>query len=146
MSGMASVIEQLVLAAVTGEKVRMPRRNRSDWVVTALSVLLAGGGIFFLVLALDRYLEEIYPLYIAALLCAGALFVVALIALSLTHCRRVRRVQPVDNTREILAQNITSLIEDAFEELKEPIQESPKTALLLAAVAGFFVANQMSAR
>ena len=146
MSGMASVIEQLLLAAVTSEKARMPRRNRTDWVVTALSVLFAGGGGFFLVLALARYLEGIYPLYIAALLCAGALFATALFALCLTHCCRSRRQPPVDNTREILAQNITSLIEDAFAELKEPIQESPKTALLLAAVAGFFMANQMSAR
>ena len=146
MSGMATVIEQLLLSAVTGEKARMPRRNRTDWVITALSVLLAGSGLFFLILALDRYLEEIYPLYIAALVCAGILFVTALVAASLTHCCRARRVPPVDNTREVLAQNITSLIEGAFAEMEGPIQESPKTAMLLAAVAGFFMAGQMNAK
>jgi len=49
MSGMAFVIEQLLLAAVTGGKAIMSRRNRTDWIVTALSVLLAGSGIFFLI-------------------------------------------------------------------------------------------------
>jgi hypothetical protein len=146
MSGMASVIEQILLAAVTNEKARMPRRNRTDWVVTALSVLFAGGGSFLLILALDRYLAGIYAPYVAALLCAGALFAAALTALGLSHCCRSRRPMPEDSTRDIFAKNIASLIEDAFVELEQPIQESPKTAMLLSAVAGFFMASQMNAR
>lgn len=146
MSGVASVIEQLLLAAVSGEKAHMPRRNRTDWVVTALSVLFAGGGSFFLMLALDRYLGGIYAPYVAALLCAGALFAIVLTALGLSHCCRSRRPMPNDHTREVLAKNITSLIEGAFSEMEGPIRESPKSALLLATVAGFFMANQINAR
>ena len=146
MSGMASVIEQLLLAAVTAEKASLLRRNRSGWIVTILSVLLAGGGGFFLVLALNRYLEETYAPYVAALLCAGALFAVALTAFSLSHCCRSRRSPPVDHTREVLAKNMTALIEGVFAEMEGPVQESPKTAMLLAAVAGFFIAGQVNAK
>jgi len=146
MSVVASMIEQLLLAAVTGEKAMMPRRNRMDWVITALSVLLAVSGLFFLVLALDRYLEQIYPLYIAALVCGGVLIAMALLATGLTHCCRARRMPPVDHTREILLKNIISLMEGAFAELEGPVQESPKTAMLLATVAGFFVATRMNGR
>ena len=146
MSGMASVIEQLLLAAVTGEKAMMPRRNRMDWVITALSVLLAVSGLFFLMLALDRYLEKIYPLYIAALVCGGVLISMALLATGLTHCCRARRITPTNHTQDILVKNITSLMEGAFAELEVPVQENPKTSMLLAAVAGFFMANRMNAR
>lgn len=147
MSGLASVIEQALLAAVAGEQPLLSRASRTGWAVTALSVLLAGGGVFFLVLALDRYLEGLYPPYIAALASAAALLAAALVALAVKRFGRAcRPPAPAPSAQEALASNLVSLIEDAMAELEGPIQSSPKTALLLAAVIGFFLANQTKNR
>lgn len=143
MSGIASVIEKLLLAAVVNEKVWTPRRNRADWALAALFALLAGAGTVFLLLALDRYLGGVYPPYIAALLCTAALFIAAFITAAVLAARRTsaRKRNVINDTRGALAENIHTMLDAVYVELENPVRENPKTSVLLATLAGFFLAN-----
>jgi hypothetical protein len=141
MSGIASVVEELIVAAVFSEKASMPRKNKTDWALTALSVLLAGAGILFLILALDRYLEDIYTPVLAALACTGCLFTATVILTFIVHCLRTKRMVRMNSTRHPLAENLHAILEAACIELEDPIKENPKTAVLAAALAGFLATN-----
>ena len=143
MSGIASIVEKLVLAAVVSEKAWMPRTSRADWALAALSVLLAAGGTGFLVVALDRYLGGVYPPYVAALFCTASLFIAALTAAAVLAARRNRagKARLIGDSRGALAANINTMIESACGELEHPVRENPKTAMLVATLAGFFLAN-----
>ncbi len=141
MPSIASVVEELIVAAVFSEKASIPHKNKTDWALTALSVLLAGAGILFLILALDRYLEDIYTPVLAALACTGCLFTAAVILTFTVHCLRTKRMAPINSARHPLAENLHVILEAVCLELEDPIKENPKTAVLTAALAGFLATN-----
>lgn len=143
MSGLALIVEKLLLAAAVSEKGWMPRTSKTDWALAGLSVLLMAGGTGFLVLALDRYLVGIYPPYIAALFCTASLFIVALAAAAILIIRRNRvgKARLMGNSRNEISASINTMIESACGELEHPVRENPKTAMLVATIAGFFLAS-----
>lgn len=141
MSGIAAVIEQVVLATVINGKILSPAKSRVDWALVALSCLLAGAGVFFLVLSLHRYLESVYPPAQAALatgLSAMAFAVLAGIVAWYLHQQKqaTRGIARVE-----LGKNIKDLIESLTGELDDPVRENPKTAVAIAALTGFFAGS-----
>jgi hypothetical protein len=142
MSGIAAIIEELVMAAVLSQKTVLPRKSKMDWALVALSILLGCAGLFLSILALERFFEAQYSPDIAALFSAGAvLAVAALIAFATCHCRN--RKPPVSSTdQQKLESNLHALLESICAELETPVRENPKTAVLLAAIAGFVTAQR----
>lgn len=141
MSDIASVVEELVIASLFSEKAAVPRKSMADWALMAMSALLAGAGILFLILSLNRYLEEIYTPKISAFAMAGCLFLMAFIPVLGMRYLRARRVAPVRSARHPLADNLRLLIEAVCVELEEPVKDNPKAAVALAAFAGFLATN-----
>jgi len=142
MSGIAAVIEELIMAAVLSPKISLPRKSKMDWAFMALSILLGCAGIFLSILALERFFEAQYPLDMAALLSAGVvLSVAALIALATYHCRH-RKPPAASTDRQELESSLHTLLESICMELETPVRENPKTAVLLAAIAGFVAAQR----
>jgi hypothetical protein len=142
MSGITVVIEELLMATVLAKKTSLPSKSKMDWAFMALSILLGCAGVFLSVLALDRFFEARYPLDIAALSSAAIVFTVAaLIAATTYHCRH--RKPPASSTdRHELESNLHVLLESICAELESPVRENPKTAVLLAAIAGFITAQR----
>jgi len=142
MPGIAAIIEELVMAAVLSPKMPHPRKSKMDWAFMALSILLGCAGIFLSILSLERFFEARYPLDIAALSSAAiVLTIAALIAVVTYHCRR--RKPPASTTdRQELESRLHTLLESVCVELESPIRENPKTAVLIAAIAGFITAQR----
>ncbi len=142
MSGIAAVIEELVMAAVLSPKMPLPRKSRMDWAFMALSILLGCAGIFLSILSLERFFEARYPLDIAALSSAAiVLTIAALIAAATYHC--LRRKPPASTAdRQALESSLHALLESICVEFETPVRENPKTAVLLAAIAGFVTAQR----
>jgi hypothetical protein len=146
MPGLADTLEELAVTAIVGGKGLLPVRSKAAWVLIAVSVLLAGGGVFLLIVSLDRFFGEHYRPYIAALMSAAIVFVLAAGLVAAARFLR-RRTEARDGAARIeLGKNIRVLIDDICSELEEPVQENPKTAVALAALAGFLTANYQSAR
>lgn len=141
MSGIATVVEELLLATVISEKILMPRKSKADWALIGLSALLGSMGVFLAALGLDRFLEERYPPDLAAMITAGLLFAAAFVSAAVAYFLRRQRALKLAEERNEFGKNILSLLDEVCSELNEPVRESPKTAVMLAALAGFFVAR-----
>ena len=135
MSAVATVLEELLLSALLTDKTPSAGGNGTGRALAALSVLLAGAGVVLSVIGLERFLEGRYPPDLAALGAAAVVFAAALIAASAASCRR--KSLRTGTVRDDLAKNIRVLLDAVSEELETPIRENPKTAVALAALAGF---------
>ncbi len=119
----------------------LSRKTKMEWSLIALSILAAGGAVALLIISLDRYLLNIYAPYLAALICAGSLLVLCFIFLITLHHQKQCKMQYLSHLRDDLGKSIHSIVEDVFSDLENPIKDNPKTAVLLATVAGFLSAR-----
>lgn len=142
MPSIVTAVEELLIAAMIGEKLLPSRKSKMDWALTALSVLLGGIGVFLAVLGLNRFLEGRYTPDIAALIAAAVVLTAALLAGVAAHRFRHRKALHLGSVKDELGKNIHTLIEQICSELDEPVRENPKTAVMLAALAGFIAARQ----
>ncbi len=128
------------MAFINGQMV--PRINKTAWALRGVSVLLAGAGIIFLVMALNQYLETIYAPGMAALASAVLVLAGALMVEMLRSLLQHKTDTPSFAEQDNLKNNLHDLIQTISNELEDPVKENPKTAVILAALAGFFMANR----
>ena len=141
MSGIATVIEELVMATVLSPKAPLSRKNKMDWAFMALSVLLGCTGLFFLILSLERFFEERYPLDLAALFSGGVVLAVAALIGLVAYNHQHKKQLTASNAHE-LEGSLHALLKNIYTELEIPIQENPKMAVLVATIAGFITAQR----
>jgi hypothetical protein len=141
MTGIAAVVEELLVATILSEKVLLPRKSKTDWTLLFLSGLLGAAGVFLAVLGFDRFLETIYPEDVAALIAAGVVLLLALLLGCAGGYFRRRKLSILHAARGELRGNFRGLIEDVCKELDGPVRDNPKMAVLLAGLAGFLAAN-----
>ena len=138
MSVLISAIEELVLATIRSDKSPRSRKGMTDWVLTALSVMLGGAGIALLAIRLDQALKESYSIETATVILSvtllGSSFLVALILYLFR-----RQASPGGL---FASKDLRSLVDGFCRQLGEPVRENPKIALLLFAIAGFFIAQK----
>lgn len=145
MAPAAAAIGEAVLSAVLSDKVIFHRRHVTDMALAALSVLLAGVGVFYTVASIDRYLSGSAATAVGALAAAGASFAFcALAAFLAAHLHKKKKASFASARREI-GRNIHGLVEDLCREMDGPVRDNPKTAVLLAALTGFFAASGWTA-
>ncbi len=136
------MIEDLLLNVIIGEKILPPPRSRWDWGLTALSVLLGGVAVVLCIIGLVRFFEGRYSPDAAALLSAAILFAASLSALGAAHLFKKSKARNIDAAQRDAGKNIQALIDGISAELDEPVRENPKTAVALAALAGFLMARR----
>lgn len=136
MQGASAIIEGLLLAAMAGRS-HPPRKRGMERALTALSVLLGGAGVFLAVLALDRFLEQRYAPDLAALIASAAVLAGSFLAWAVAGARRKR-----PDADGGLESELRALLGGLCAEFESPIRENPKTAVLLAALAGFMATRR----
>jgi hypothetical protein len=141
MLGIGAVLEELVMSALLNEKILMPRGSRMGRVFLGLSILLTVAGVFFLLSALNKYFEGIYPTDIAALISGVLMLAAAFLCAAGAWRLHRKKAELLTSARDELVQNIRILFKDISGEMENPIRENPKMAVLLAVLAGFFTAN-----
>ncbi len=70
------------------------------------------------------------------------MFAAAAFSAAVSVRMRARQRVSTSAIRAELGKNIRGLIEDVCRELDEPVRESPKTAMVLAGLAGFLAASR----
>jgi len=109
-----------------------------------VSVVPAGVGIAFLGYSEFLFLQEFYSPEFASLLTAfTALTLSGILGWTGYHTFKREKSRPHSHNNEIISA-IHSFIEDIAEDLEDPIRENPKVAVLLASIAGFVAADQIS--
>ena len=143
MSFPGMVAEQLILSVLMNGTGMSEKKNQFGLGLAALSLFLALAGLGFLIAAgyaflLDAYDAKTATLYMAVII-FGCTAVTSLTAYTLFKFRQ-RRLRSLQRT---ITDNIHSAINAVSDELEGPIRDNPKTAALIAGLAGFAAAHRM---
>ena len=141
MSGITSAIE--ALAASTFNKVFTLRINKTKWILLAFGALCVSAGLFFLALALYKYLGSLYEPYIAALISSALVFAAAIAVILLNAFLQHKNAVHQRSAQDEFSEHIHVLIKEICNELEGPIIENPKTSVLIAALAGLVAARRI---
>jgi hypothetical protein len=142
MSFPAMVAEQLILAVLLNGTGMSEKKNQIGLGLAALSLFLALTGLGFLMAAGYAFLQEQFDTKTAAfymaLVTLACATVSSLTAYALFHYRQ-KRIRSYQRT---ITDNIHSAINAVSDELEGPIRDNPKTAALLAGLAGYAAAQR----
>ncbi len=143
MNALFPIVEQLVINGLLSKKAPLMRKSKFGLGLAILSGLLFLITIIFALIGAYGWLLQEFSQPVAALLvCAGVLALSVIAGLSGYALLTKKPAVPADHSEDI-----TTLIAEmtAFlgEELAEPIQENPKTALLLAGLAGYVAGDRL---
>lgn len=132
-------LEHAILAALTQDS---PRGNPASPLVV-LAGVLAVIAIGFLMMAGYDWLTTRYDLQTARLYMGGFTFLLAALAAlaaAAVHSYRQRKIRAY---YEIVKDNFQHVLALVSDEMEEPIRENPKTAMLIAGLAGYIAAEKI---
>ena len=138
------LLEQAIVNGFLSKAPPFARKNKFGLSLIALSGLFLVIGIIFAILAGYGWLLTEFTQPLAALIVAGSVVVLGLFFALLGYLKLKQRpsVPAMDVPSDQITEIATLLGEVVEEELAEPIKQHPKTALLLASVAGFVAADR----
>jgi hypothetical protein len=140
MKSLGALAEELIVSSLISEKMLRPHHWGARLSLVALMLPLAAGGLVFLAVALDRRLELHTSPDVAALAAALLLFLCAAAAWATARVLGRARATHLTAARRELGANVRMLIDDVCAELEDPVRDNPKTAVLIASLAGFLTA------
>lgn len=143
MTSFAPIIKQLMTDGIMNIRA-LPKFSPKGILLLLFSAVWAVLGSGFLLYAGYLYLQARYAPDMAALIiAAAAMCISALIAFAGIH---MMKRHPASHHRHAhgtdMAQTVSQLIDTISEELEDPIRDNPKTALMVAGLAGFLAGNQ----
>ena len=124
------------------KKAPFMRKNKFGLGLMALSALLFCAGVIFAMMSGYGWLLTQFTQPLAALISAGFILGLALLS-SLTGFLLIKKQPAPAMQQDEMLQIIDAVTELLGEELTDPIKENPKTAILLASVAGFAAADHL---
>jgi hypothetical protein len=137
MSRILGAIEHVAIAALIGQKMLAPHKTAMDRVLTILSIAFCAAGVLLLIVAFERYLESIYRSDIAAAITAVVVLLIALgVFIAAKRSYFFQPSAPADAQKSI-EKNIKDVLDLLHRDLNEPIRDNPKTAIIIAVLAGF---------
>lgn len=145
MNALLPLIEQAIVNGVLDKKAPFMRKNKFGVGFAALSALLFIMALIFAVISLHGWLLTYYLPPVAALIVAGVVLGFSLITGAIGYMFLKSRAKPGspheagDDVTKLLG-DVTALVE---EELSESVRENPKTAVLLASLAGFVAGEHL---
>lgn len=141
MTGISDVVEKMVTSVLLDRGMPWQRHSRADWVLAALSVLLSGAGVILSVIAVERFFEASYQPDISAAMTAVIAFGVSVIIMLLSRRSFHSKARRVSGMSTITQGDIKEILDILYQGLEEPVRDNPKTAVLLAAIAGYLASR-----
>ncbi len=142
MSFPAMVAEQLILSALLNGTGMSEKKNQFGLGLAALSLFLGLAGLGFLIAAGYGYLHEYFDAKTSTLYMGIIVLVCALMSSSTAYILFHIRQKRVRKYQRTITDNIYQAINSVAEELEVPIRDNPKTAALLAGLAGYAAAQR----
>lgn len=134
------ILEHLVLSQLLEGGEMLVRKNRLRQGMLLLSGLFIVTSAGFLTAAFFLWLTTVYPVYLAAAYTGTTLLLLGVsIILGVRAYMAVHKKKAAAYGKQV-GGTILDLVESLGEELEQPIKDHPKTAALLAGIAGY-IAN-----
>lgn len=142
MSPLLPIIEQALVSGLLSRQPTLVRKNKFGLGLAVLSGLFFVAACFFVVLSFYGWLLTLYAQPVAALIVSGVVLGLSLLsALCGYALLKKRKANHVSDNE--MTQLVSEVAEIIGEELAEPIQQHPKTAMALAGLAGFVAADHL---
>ena len=136
------IIEQAIINGVISKGAPLMHKNKAGLGLLALSGLITLVALGFLIFAGYGWLLINYDQPTAAFIVSAVLFALALVSVVSAYFAFKKKPAVVADNSDVM-QLISEITDVIGEELAEPIEEHPKTALLLASLAGFAVGDRL---
>ncbi|MAE51103.1 MAG: hypothetical protein CMH27_04775 [Micavibrio sp.] len=141
MQGVIALLEQYAINRIMGAGSPVSHKSKAGLGLMALAGFLLLLGLGFLTYALNLWLYEMYAPQVATAITGGLCIFASLLIVMIGYLiLQFKKMQHQKSQQEAMEMAV-ALIDYAQEELREPVEQNPKTSLALAATAGF-VAGQ----
>ena len=142
MASYMPLIEKMIISSMTGSH-SSPRLVTPERILTALSLVLISTGLVFGLYAEYIWLKTFLLPHVAALIVSGSAFVLALvfIAIGKDMYKANEKKMTAGHSGDV-TKVIRQIMESLGAELEQPVRENPKTAMMLASLAGFAAAEK----
>lgn len=136
-------IEQFIIDAIMGSKPVASPKNKFGLGLAALSGFFFFLMMFFISLFAYNELQAFYTQAQAALIMAAAIFILALCSSLGAYLIFKKKSKHSFARRQHLSDMIYQLGEMIGDEIDAPIRDNPKTAMILASLAGFVAGDRL---
>jgi hypothetical protein len=139
------VIKQLLIEGVMSSRSPiLPKVSAAGISLMGLSGALAIIGIAFVMVSEYFWLKAMYMPDMAALFTAGTAVFLSLFfgLIGMAIMKQGKDRHAVHTPPQDIAKTIGALVDSLGEELEQPIRENPKTAVMLASLAGFVAGDR----
>lgn len=137
MNGVIALLEQYAIDRILSGGAPVTHKSKAGFALMALAGFLLLLGLGFLTYALNLWLYQVYTPQVATAitggLCIFASLMVMMIAYLILQYKKIQMQKMQNETLEMLH----TLIEYIDEELREPVENNPTTALVVASAAGY---------
>lgn len=137
----ASTLEHLILALMAQDSLT-PKKNLSvpvSLIVTGLALI----GLGFLMVAAYDWLKLAYDLQTARLYMGALSLGLALLVGASAMALHVYKLKKVRDYYHVVRDNVHAALTLVSDELEDPIRENPKTAVMMAGLAGYIAAEKL---
>ena len=143
MHALMPILEQVVVNRLISNKAPFTNKNKIGLAFAIISGLLFFTAAAFIIIAGYAWLLSVYTMPEAALITAIVILILAFLTVLASYLAFKKRPSLRAEKNDDMTQ-ITSLLYEAInEEWAAPIQEKPKTALLLASIGGFIAGDYL---
>ena len=140
------VVKQLLIDGVLNSRLSpFPKLSATGVIFGGMASVLAVTAMVFALMTEYLWLRALYAPYLAALVTAGTAVFLSLVAawISSIAMKRGRERNALSRgPSPDIAKTLSSLIDSFGDELEQPIRENPKTAVMLASLAGFMAGDR----
>ncbi len=141
------VKELLINGLMAGTALKTAKTKSASMGYTALAGGIAALGFVFLSIAAHALLVQYMPMPAAAATVGGAILLIALAVGVFGHYRtRTKKIIKKPIMEGNFIDNVENAIKSMADGFEGPVQDNPKMALLLAALAGFAAGDQLGDR
>ena len=137
----ATLLEQVLISMLTQDSISSRRSPAGPAFIVSAVLALAGSG--FLIVAGYEWIAMHYDVQTAQIgvgLLALALALIVATGAYAVHIYKLKKVRAYYN---VVKDNINNAMHLVADELEEPIRENPKTAMLMASLAGYVAAEKL---
>lgn len=136
ISYLVPLIQNIVVSKMAGS--RPGGASETSLTLTAMSFVLTSAGLVFVLFGEYLWLKTYFQSDTAAIIVAGTSYVLALVTAVIGKAmdRRKKNEKALSLTEDA-SKAVSQIINSLSAELESPVRENPKTAMVLASLAGF---------
>jgi len=118
-------------------------RGKTWYCLAAASGVFLAAGAVAIVAATYIWASKIFPIETALLIMGALLIALAVLTAAALYAYTKYKKRKMEAIKNEITENLTEMMKVAKDELSEPIQENPGTALLVAGASGFLIGQKM---